>query len=65
MTKPHKHCPTCGTPVPMNERFCSPKCEQIVVERQQKVMRTRKIMYMLFAALIIIYLMYVLRGRIF
>ncbi|MEN4018726.1 MAG: DUF2116 family Zn-ribbon domain-containing protein [Methanobacterium sp.] len=63
MTKPHKHCPTCGTPIPMDERFCSPKCEQAIAERQRKIMRTRKIMYVAFALLIIIYLVYVLRGK--
>ncbi len=61
----HKHCPVCGKPIPMDERFCSPKCEQMVSERQHKVMRTRKIMYIAFAALIIIYLLYVFRGSIF
>ena len=65
MTDPHKHCPVCGTSIPMDERFCSPKCEQILAERQQKVIRTRRIMYIAFAALIIIYLVYVFRGRIF
>lgn len=65
MTEPHKHCPTCGTPIPMDERFCSPKCEQIIAENQKKVMRTRKILYVAFAVLIIVYLLYVFRGRIF
>jgi predicted nucleic acid-binding Zn ribbon protein len=65
MVDQHKHCPTCGTPIPMNERFCSPKCEQVIAERQRKIMRTRKIMYIAFAALIIIYLLYVFRGAIF
>jgi len=65
MTKPHKHCPVCGTPIPMDERFCSPNCEKMVAERQQKVMRTRKILYIGFAVLIIIYLVYIFRARIF
>lgn len=61
----HKHCPMCGTPIPMDERFCSPKCEQILAERQRKVAKTRKIIYIAFAALIIIYLLFALRGRLF
>ncbi len=65
MVDQHKHCPTCGTPIPMHERFCSPKCEQIIAERQRKIVRTRKIMYVAFAVLILIYLLYVFRGRIF
>ncbi len=65
MTKPHKHCPMCGTSIPMDERFCSPNCEKIFAERQRKVLRTRRIMYAVFALIIIIYLVYILRGRIF
>ncbi|MGZ7210423.1 MAG: DUF2116 family Zn-ribbon domain-containing protein [Methanobacterium sp.] len=65
MTEPHKHCPTCGTAIPMNERFCSPKCEQVIAERQRKVVRTRRIMYVGFALLIIIYLVFIFRDRIF
>ncbi|WP_414468380.1 DUF2116 family Zn-ribbon domain-containing protein [Methanobacterium sp. ACI-7] len=65
MVDQHKHCPRCGTPIPMDERYCSPKCEQVIAERRQKVMRTRKIMYIAFAVLIIIYLLFVFRGSIF
>jgi predicted nucleic acid-binding Zn ribbon protein len=55
----------CGTPIPMDERFCSPKCEQILAERQRKVAKTRKIIYIAFAALIIIYLLYTLKGKVY
>jgi predicted nucleic acid-binding Zn ribbon protein len=65
MVDQHKHCPMCGTPIPMNERFCSPKCEQIFAERQRKLARTRKIMFAGLAIVIIIYLLYILRGQIF
>ncbi len=65
MVDQHKHCPMCGTPIPMNERFCSPKCEQILAERQRKVAKTRKIIYLAFAALLIIYIIFVLRGKLF
>lgn len=58
MTKPHKHCPMCGTSIPMEERFCSPNCEQKFAERRRKVIRTRRIMYAVFAAIIIIYFAY-------
>lgn len=65
MVDQHKHCPMCGTPIPMNERFCSPRCEQILAERQRKVAKTRKIIYLAFAALLIIYIIFVLRGKLF
>ncbi|MBI5680137.1 MAG: DUF2116 family Zn-ribbon domain-containing protein [Methanobacterium sp.] len=65
MTKPHKHCPMCGTPIPMEEKFCSPNCEQIFTERQRKVAKTRKIMYIAFAALIIIYFLFAFKGKLY
>lgn len=65
MTKPHKHCPVCGTSIPMEEKFCSPKCETAYTERARKVLKTRRIFYIGFAVIIIIYLLYVLRGKIF
>ena len=61
MTDPHKHCPMCGTPMPMDERFCSPKCEATYAERARKVIKTRRIIYIAFAALIIIYLIYMFK----
>ncbi len=66
MVDQHKHCPMCGTPIPMDERFCSPRCEQIMAEIKRKVAKTRKIFYLAFAALIIIYIIFVvLRGKLF
>ena len=40
MIEPHKHCPACGTPMPMSEKYCSPRCQQIIAENQRKVKRT-------------------------
>jgi predicted nucleic acid-binding Zn ribbon protein len=66
MVDQHKHCPVCGTPIPMSERFCSPKCQQKLYERQRKVAKTRRIIYLAFAAIIIIYFLFVvLRGKLF
>lgn len=65
MTNPHKHCPMCGTPIPMEEKFCSPKCEQIFTERQGKITKTRRIMYIAFAALIIIYFLFAFKGKLY
>ena len=61
MTQPHKHCPVCGTSIPMGERFCSPKCETTYAERARKVLRTRRIFYLIFAVIIIVYILYVLK----
>lgn len=29
MIDPHKHCPICGTPIPLNELVCSPDCQKV------------------------------------
>jgi predicted nucleic acid-binding Zn ribbon protein len=60
MTDQHKHCPMCGTPMPMSEKFCSPKCEQTYNVNQNKVNRTRKILYVAFAVFILVWLYYML-----
>jgi predicted nucleic acid-binding Zn ribbon protein len=60
MKDQHKHCPMCGTPMPMSEKFCSPKCEQIYNENQNKVNRTRKILYVAFAIFILIWLYFMI-----
>ncbi len=63
MTKPHKHCPACGISIPAEERFCSPKCENKYLERARKIAKTRRIFYLIFAVIIIVYILYVLRGK--
>ena len=63
MTDQHKHCPMCQKPIPLTEKFCSPKCEQLYVERQNKVAKSRKTLYILFAAFIIIWIFFTLRGK--
>ncbi|CDG64483.1 MAG: hypothetical protein PWQ15_1913 [Methanobacterium sp.] len=63
MIEQHKHCPMCGKPIPLSERFCSPDCEQLALANQKKVQKTRKMLYALFAILILVWLFFVLRGR--
>jgi predicted nucleic acid-binding Zn ribbon protein len=63
MTDQHKHCPMCQKPVPLSEKFCSPKCEQIYRENQNKVAKTRKMLYILFAAFILIWIFFTIRGK--
>jgi predicted nucleic acid-binding Zn ribbon protein len=65
MTEPHKHCPACGTPIPMSERVCSPRCEQVVAENQKKIKRTRNMLYGLFAVFILVWLYFSLKGKLF
>ncbi|MDD1775131.1 MAG: DUF2116 family Zn-ribbon domain-containing protein [Methanobacterium sp.] len=63
MIEPHKHCSGCGAPMPMSERYCSPKCQQIMEEKRKKVNKTKSIIYILFAAFILIWLYFMLRGQ--
>lgn len=65
MIEPHKHCPGCGAPMPMSENYCSPRCQQVVVENRKKVDKTKKIIYILFAAFIVIWLYFMLKGQYF
>ncbi|BDZ70618.1 DUF2116 family Zn-ribbon domain-containing protein [Methanobacterium petrolearium] len=64
MIEQHKHCPVCGTPIPMDERFCSPKCEQIAIANQQKVRKSRRMLYTLFAIFILVWIVFMLRDQI-
>jgi predicted nucleic acid-binding Zn ribbon protein len=64
MTDQHKHCPLCQKPIPLSEKFCSPKCEQIYLENQRKIAKSRKVLYIAFAAFIIIWIFFTLRGKI-
>ncbi len=63
MTKPHKHCPVCGISIPAEERFCSPKCENKYLERTKKVAKTRRTFYLIFAVIVIVYILYMFRGN--
>ncbi|OPX59492.1 MAG: hypothetical protein A4E25_00976 [Methanobacterium sp. PtaB.Bin024] len=64
MIEQHKHCPVCGTPIPMSEKFCSPKCEQIAITNQQKIKKSRRMLYILFAIFILVWLVFMLRDQI-
>jgi predicted nucleic acid-binding Zn ribbon protein len=64
MIEQHKHCPVCGTPMPMSERFCSPNCEQLALANQQKVKKSRRLLYGLFAVFILVWLFFMLKGKI-
>jgi predicted nucleic acid-binding Zn ribbon protein len=45
MIDQHKHCPICQKPIPLSEKFCSPTCEQLYLENQKKIEKTRKMLY--------------------
>lgn len=64
MVEQHKHCPICATPIPMSERYCSPNCEQIAIENQKKIKKSRRLLYGIFAIFILAWLFFMLKGKI-
>jgi predicted nucleic acid-binding Zn ribbon protein len=64
MTDQHKHCPMCQKPIPLSEKFCSPNCEQIYKVNQQKIEKTRKMLYIAFAVFIVLFLLLTFRSKI-
>jgi len=64
MTDQHKHCPICQKPIPLSERVCSPKCEQIYMENQRKIAKSRKMLYIAFAAFIVVLIVVTFRSKI-
>ncbi len=52
----HKHCPMCGKPMPLSETFCSDQCQQQYTVKQKQVQKQRRILYIVIAAFIIIWL---------
>ncbi|AGN16358.1 DUF2116 family Zn-ribbon domain-containing protein [Methanobrevibacter sp. AbM4] len=57
--EPHKHCPVCGTPIPLNEKACSPDCEAVLNKRQNQMKRNQKLIYVLLVVFIIVWLYFV------
>ena len=46
--EPHKHCPICGSPIPLNELVCSPDCQKVWDARLTKRKKS-KITQLLFS----------------
>ncbi|MBX7075746.1 MAG: DUF2116 family Zn-ribbon domain-containing protein [Methanobacteriaceae archaeon] len=45
--EPHKHCPVCGTPIPMNEKTCSEECDKVIALRQNNMKKSRIMVFVL------------------
>ena len=52
----HRHCAICGRPIPLSESFCSDKCQEQYQMRQQQVNKQRKILYVVVAIFVILWL---------
>jgi len=51
MVEDHKHCMVCGKPTPPDRLLCSPSCEEIFRQQQQKLKKTRMFTMIFFMAL--------------
>ena len=47
--EPHKHCPICGTPIPLNELVCSPDCQKVWDARLKQRKRSQIILFIVIA----------------
>ncbi|MBE6494163.1 MAG: DUF2116 family Zn-ribbon domain-containing protein [Methanosphaera stadtmanae] len=59
----HRHCAICGKPIPLSESFCSDKCQEQYKMRQQQVSKQRKILYVVVAIFVIIWIANILLKR--
>ncbi len=48
----HKHCKICAKPIPLDEEFCSKKCE----EEYEDIVSSRKKKQYIFYALLVLFL---------
>ncbi|MDR2624165.1 MAG: DUF2116 family Zn-ribbon domain-containing protein [Methanobrevibacter sp.] len=55
MVDVHKHCPVCGTPIPLNETTCSDKCQEILINRASKVKKSRLMLFLVFIIFILVW----------
>ena len=53
--EPHKHCPICGTPIPLNELVCSPDCQKVWDARLTQTKKTRIVLYAVIALFLIVW----------
>ena len=55
MVEQHKHCPVCGSPIPMKERVCSPDCEKVLQQKQASIKKTRIALFAVILIFIIVW----------
>ena len=53
--EPHKHCPICGTPIPLDELVCSPDCQKVWDARLSQQKRSRLILFAVIVIFLIIW----------
>ena len=53
--EPHKHCPICGTPIPLNELVCSSDYQKVWDARLAQTKKTRMVLYAVIALFLIVW----------
>ena len=56
--EPHKHCPICGTPIPLTELVCSPDCQKVWDARVAQTKKSRMILYGVIALFVILWILF-------
>jgi predicted nucleic acid-binding Zn ribbon protein len=60
MIDPHKHCPVCSTPMPLDETTCSTKCQKTLDDRHGQVKKGKLILHiaMVIVLILVAYIMF-------
>lgn len=53
--EPHKHCPICGTPIPLDELVCSPDCQKVWDAKINQQKKSRYVLLGVIAIFIIVW----------
>jgi predicted nucleic acid-binding Zn ribbon protein len=51
----HKHCPVCGSPIPLEESTCSPKCQTVMDEQETKLKKSKKTLSIVMIVFLIVF----------
>lgn len=59
--EPHKHCPICGSPIPLSEKVCSPDCQKVWDHRIAQQKKSRISLWIIIAIFVILVLLKMLK----
>ena len=52
---PHKHCPVCGKPIPLDETTCSKECDTLINARREQSRKARTLLFVVLIIFIVIW----------
>jgi len=61
----HKHCPVCGTPIPLEEKTCSGKCQKVMDEQQAKLKKSKTTLTVVMIVFLIVFAFMMFSDKIF